>query len=372
MNEDESRFSNSDDGFVCADEQNQSEQTQESTSEDVINEEMQVDNITPNKKTKKSSFLFQACLIVVLITAFATLIAILGSKHDLFKAEYKKNNNDYVLNLEEEKTNIEENPEITTEEEIEEQKVIEDSTREEGPNSSNDNSSSDISYSDSINNLHSSDGANVGQGENTVVHYSFIDNNFSAGDTLTRDEFAKWLCSISNISPNTNIVNPYSDVESSNKYYGYILALYRAHIMMGGVNSTTKNLEFGHDSKITRYEAIIAIMRAQEYSEMEKSTCDSIDYVDVPSNSSKYKTIQKATMLCLVKGTSTSQGVEFKPNEAATQKELVTVLSKAFNRDDSKYKRCDRIDTKDPFGGKYTGSQLKTYMEAYYRHNCYK
>ena len=361
------------------------------------------------EKNDKVSFIFQTCLIVVLISAFVLVITIFANKNSSIRAFLKPNPaNKVVISEEPKEIQEEDNKPIIIEEEKDDNqepqeendsnvnedenknsskkssskskvtKKSESSTNSNSSSSSN-NSSSSGSNSTNSNNGSSSNSNNKPEENNKnydVTHFGYIDldnnNNLRPSESIKRSLAAKWIIKLNGheeeLGRLSNTSCPFSDVNSSVDNYKYILAAYKLGYISGDNNS-----KYRPNEELTRAEAVVIILKALQIEGiMKESTGITRVYEDV-SNQWYRDYIYQATDYGIIGGVSIGNGkYMFYPDRAVTRKEFIRMLYNAFNRND-KDLTCDGFPDNNPFNDiQATDKIYSYYLDGYATHYCMK
>ena len=200
----------------------------------------------------------------------------------------------------------------------------------------------------------------------SITHYAYIDLNngsFALDETITRAEFAKWICRANNISPVTKYEKVFADVNKSTTYWQYIIAANKAGYLVGAENSN-----YRPDSLLTRAEAITALLRISEQKGIVYTRTCSTYMADVSSNAWYYDAMRTGAYYCILEGNEKKQ---FKPIANVTKAELSAMIYRTLQRSHDGY-TCD-LPSSNPFSNIKSNHWAYTYLlDAYKTHTCKK
>lgn len=118
----------------------------------------------------------------------------------------------------------------------------------------------------------------------------------------------------------TNEKSPFSDVQSTNKYYPQIKYLYDHEIIAGYPDGTYRPA-----STLKRLDAALLLVRALK---LDTTTVQDIDFLDVPKEYRFYKEIAAIANAGIINGKES--GTVFDPNSPLTRAEMAAILQRAF------------------------------------------
>ncbi len=201
----------------------------------------------------------------------------------------------------------------------------------------------------------------------TVTHYAYIDvknGSFDLNGTITRAEFAKWICRANNISPVNKYNSPYNDVNRSTTYWQYIIAATNEGYLEGN-----ENYKYRPTSLLTRAEAVTALLRVSKLNGIVYSkNCGYPLMKDVSSTEWYYDPMRTASYYCIIEGDD--KGL-FKPKANVTKAELSAMMYRTLLRNHDGYD-CDLPST-NPFSNIKTDHWAYKYLlDASKTHTCKK
>ncbi len=200
----------------------------------------------------------------------------------------------------------------------------------------------------------------------SVTHYAYIDLDngyFNLNGTITRAEFAKWICRANNIMPVTKFEQSFTDVTRSTSNWQYIIAAKKAGYLEGDDNKKYRPSDI-----LTRAEAITALLRiAEAKGIVYTETCNTY-MSDVSSNDWYYGAMHDGAYYCILIGDDNGL---FKPKANVTKAELSAMIYRTLQRAHDGY-TCD-LPSSNPFSNIKSNHWAYTYLlDAYKTHTCKK
>ncbi|OGC15888.1 hypothetical protein A3J90_03040 [candidate division WOR-1 bacterium RIFOXYC2_FULL_37_10] len=148
----------------------------------------------------------------------------------------------------------------------------------------------------------------------------FPDGNYYMNDSATRGEFATWLCKAQGLMTDNPKEDPFKDVPKEHWRSRYIKAVADKGYMEADTTGS-----FGIDINISRAEAAVTCLKAEEPSINEVVSIDFFE--DVPLIHPLFKQLKIAKALGLIKGISLNSPL-FEPDRDITRAETAILLSR--------------------------------------------